>query len=169
MFFPSVFTYRLLKIDSEALSTLAFTRQSALLHLFTDALTRGGPGGLPRPIELHAHDPLRYVGDMLAWMHQAIAGEREFLDALLGAGAERRMVGAIRTFSKTEQDECVREMMDKSFEKVRTPLRTRVRQTVRSQESSIISYKVANLLSFYNLTMKRTIGDNAGLSETLAE
>lgn len=47
-----------------------------------EALTRGGPGGTPRPIELHAHDPLRYVGDMLAWLHQAVAGEREFLEAL---------------------------------------------------------------------------------------
>ncbi|CAL5429320.1 unnamed protein product [Camellia sinensis] len=28
---------------------------------FITALTRGGPGGLPRPIEVHAHDPLHYV------------------------------------------------------------------------------------------------------------
>lgn len=45
----------------------------------------------------------------------------------------------------------------------------RVRQTVRSQESCIATYKVANLLSFYNLTMRRTIGDKAGLSDTLNE
>ena len=45
----------------------------------------------------------------------------------------------------------------------------RVRQTVRSQDSCIATYKVANLLSFYNLTMKRTIGENAGLTETLNE
>ena len=25
---------------------------------------------MPRPIEVHAHDPLRYVGDMLGWLHQ---------------------------------------------------------------------------------------------------
>lgn len=25
---------------------------------------------MPRPIEMHAHDPRRYVGDMLAWVHQ---------------------------------------------------------------------------------------------------
>lgn len=27
---------------------------------FIDALTRGGLGGTPRPIEMHSHDPLRY-------------------------------------------------------------------------------------------------------------
>lgn len=46
-------------------------RHNALFRRFLTALTRGGPGGLPRPIEVHAHDPLRYVGDMLGWLHQA--------------------------------------------------------------------------------------------------
>ena len=59
---------------SEGLSLLSQTRQSTLMNGFMDALTRGGPGGLPRPIELHAHDPMRYVG---AWVNQAIAAERE--------------------------------------------------------------------------------------------
>lgn len=45
-------------------------RHNALFRRFISALTRGGPSGLPRPIEVHAHDPLRYVGDMLGWLHQ---------------------------------------------------------------------------------------------------
>ena len=45
-------------------------RHNALFRRFISALTRGGAGGLPRPIEVHAHDPLRYVGDMLGWLHQ---------------------------------------------------------------------------------------------------
>lgn len=28
---------------------------------------------------MHAHDPIRYVSDMFAWIHQAIASERDFL------------------------------------------------------------------------------------------
>jgi conserved oligomeric Golgi complex subunit 6 len=43
----------------------------------------------------------------------------------------------------------------------------RVQQTIRSQESSIISYKIANLLQFYLMTMRRTIGEDALLSATL--
>ena len=45
-------------------------RRQLLVRSFVDALTVGGPGGTPRPIELHAHDPSRYIGDMLAWLHQ---------------------------------------------------------------------------------------------------
>lgn len=44
-----------------------------------------------------------------------------------------------------------------------------MQQTVRSQESSITSYKIANLLQFYTLTMQRTIGEDAVLSKTLKE
>ncbi len=58
-------------------------RRNAIVRGFIDALTRGGPGGMPRPIELSSHDPLRYVGDMLAWTHQSTASEREYAEILL--------------------------------------------------------------------------------------
>ncbi len=48
-------------------------------------------------------------------------------------------------------------------------LQIRVQQTIRSQESSIMSYKIANLLQFYMVTMQRTIGNEAALSNALKE
>lgn len=59
-------------------------RHNALFRRFISALTRGGPGGLPRPIEVHAHDPLRYVGDMLGWLHQVLEGNTSFVFCLTG-------------------------------------------------------------------------------------
>ena len=108
---------------SETLGILSQTRQSTLINAFMDALTRAGPGGLPRPIEIHAHDPLRYVGDMLAWVHQSIAGEREFLEGLFGMNGDRRMVGSVRKFGDSEEEDWIRELMDKAFERLRSPLR----------------------------------------------
>ncbi|TDL27340.1 oligomeric complex COG6 [Rickenella mellea] len=155
---------------SDVLHVLAQTRQATILSTFMDALTRGGPGGRPRPIEIHAHDPLRYVGDMLAWVHQAIAGEREFLESLFSIKGDGRMVGSVRTFDGGgEEEEWIGILMDNAFEKLCSPLKIRVRQTVRSQESCITSYKVANLLQFYTVTMRSTIGDKPILSKTLNE
>ena len=57
------------------------TQYNSLLY---SNIYAGGPGGAPRPIELQAHDPLRYVGDMLAWVHQALPAEREAAQALFG-------------------------------------------------------------------------------------
>ena len=52
---------------------------------FIDTLTSGGGEGIGnlRPIEMHAHDPPRYVGGMLAWLHQAVPSEKEALEILL--------------------------------------------------------------------------------------
>ncbi|CAK5280086.1 unnamed protein product [Mycena citricolor] len=155
---------------NEALAILSQIRQATLMSAFLTALTRGGPSGLPRPIELHAHDPMRYVGDMLAWVHQAIAAEREFLESLFGVQGDGRMVGSVRTFAKkSEEEDWIRDLMDSAVEKLCVPLKVRIQQTIRSQESSIISYKIANLLQFYMMTMRRTIGETAVLSTTLDE
>lgn len=145
-----------------------------------DALTRGGPNGLPRPIELHAHDPTRYVGDMLAWVHQATASEHEFLQGLFDVKDSRRMVGAPR--EKVEIG-LLEESMDKNLEGLSRPLKVsqklgfsfhlprqmRIQQTIKSQEGIIMAYKITNLLQFYLVTMRKTIGEDALLSKTLQE
>lgn len=124
---------------SEVLSILGSTRSTSILNLFLDALTRGGPSGLPRPIELHAHDPIRYVGDMLAWIHQAMATEREFLESVFGIKEDGRWVGSVRVWKKdqkrtgpaggsaeveAEQDEVrLRKLLDRDMEGCGRPLK----------------------------------------------
>ena len=83
--------------SSNALAFLSEARQSVLFALRPShgALTRGGLSGLPRPIELHARDPIRYAGDMLASVHEAVPAEYEFLEGLFGVGGRMPMVGAV--------------------------------------------------------------------------
>lgn len=50
-----------------------------MVRLFIDALTKGGPSGVPKPIETYAQDKKRYVGDMLAWLRQCVPSEKENL------------------------------------------------------------------------------------------
>lgn len=162
------------------LDLLATNRSAALLSQFIEALTRGGPSGLPRPIELHAHDPIRYVGDMLAWIHQLMAGEREFLESLFYVKADQRRPGAVRsnilhqrTQSTTDQhvaDEVnIRRLMDKDLEGCGRPLKLRILQTVKSQEGSLMAYRISNLVLFYKQTIERTVGVEALMSSVLAD
>jgi len=37
-------------------------------------------------MEIHAHDPVKFVSDMLAWVHQAVASEKEFSATVLHQG-----------------------------------------------------------------------------------
>ena len=59
-------------------------RRDAITNAFHNALVFGGAGGIPKPIDFHAHDPQRYAGDILAWVHQACTSEREMLENLFG-------------------------------------------------------------------------------------
>lgn len=68
----------MLNIARYILDEYCAARRTALVGSFIDALTLGeGFGGTPNPIEMHANDPKRYVGDMLAWLHQVIPVEKE--------------------------------------------------------------------------------------------
>ncbi|GAA99503.1 uncharacterized protein L969DRAFT_93961 [Mixia osmundae IAM 14324] len=159
---------------SEITDLLGQSRSTTVLNAFLAALTRGGLNGLPRPIEMHAHDPIRYVGDMLAWVHQATAGEREFLDSLFDTKSDGRKTGQARGELKPDDerglDEVrIRNLLDRCLEGCGRPLRLRIKQTVDSQKGSIPAYQIANLITFYKITMDRTIGADALLSKTLTD
>ena len=65
-----------------------FFNQPNFMHLIYQCRTQGGPSGKAhRAMDMHAHDAVRYIGDMLAWTHQAVASEEEFLESIFGEGA----------------------------------------------------------------------------------
>jgi hypothetical protein len=49
---------------------------------------------------------------MLAWVHQAIAAEREFFEALFSLKEDGRMVGSVRTWDGREEDDRIADLMD---------------------------------------------------------
>jgi len=61
-----------------------------VLQDFIEALTQGESALSARAIDIQAHDPLRYLGDILAWTHQAVAGEKEILALIFGVAASSR-------------------------------------------------------------------------------
>ncbi|KAG0368762.1 oligomeric Golgi complex subunit 6 [Gamsiella multidivaricata] len=163
------------------LEELVHVRRNAILRAFIDALTRGGPGGTPRPIELHAHDPLRYIGDMLAWIHQTVASEREFLESLLNSSEKRNRdrgqaevklpkASPLRLVESDVSDaEIVNSLLDKNVEGTSRPLKSRVEQVLISQANAITAFKISNLIKFYSSTIDKAIGSEASLSKTLHE
>ncbi|KAK9663943.1 hypothetical protein RND81_14G008300 [Saponaria officinalis] len=152
---------------------VANMRHNALFRRFISALTRGGPGGLPRPIEVHAHDPLRYVGDMLAWLHQALASERELVHALLDPDTVVDTGPSARQFVRNSQNEPgkiesdLTFVLDRIFEGVCRPFKVRVEQVLQSQPSLIVSYKLSNQLEFYSYTISDLLGRETALCQTI--
>ncbi|PAA91600.1 hypothetical protein BOX15_Mlig018129g1 [Macrostomum lignano] len=183
-----------------ALDEYANARRAALVKAFIEALTRGGSGGGgPRPMELHSHDPQRYVGDMLAWLHQATASETESLDSLLklcddDAEADGNEAAvAIGNEAKDEDGEAeagAANGTDNSTdiassrssrrqlraaclcslsEGVCRPLRLRVEQALVGVQDASVLYRLHNLLRFHQGTLDRVLGSNSSLATTVGD
>jgi hypothetical protein len=130
-------------------------RRTFLTRSFLDALTLGGPGGTPRPIELHAHDPQRYVGDMLAFLHQATPSEKENIYALLKhCEPVLEKLDAKTTKDKSQMCE---EALASITEGACRPLRSRVEQILLSEHGPLVLYQLTNLIRFYSTTMTMVI------------
>ncbi|XP_068121136.1 conserved oligomeric Golgi complex subunit 6 [Hyperolius riggenbachi] len=132
-------------------------RRSAVVRGFIDALTRGGPGGTPRPIEMHSHDPLRYVGDMLAWLHQATASEKEHLETLL------------KQVTVPGVEDHIQEVVGHITEGVCRPLKVRIEQVIIAEPGAVLLYKISNLLKFYHHTISGIVGTSASTLLTTIE
>ncbi|XP_071798111.1 conserved oligomeric Golgi complex subunit 6-like isoform X2 [Asterias amurensis] len=132
-------------------------RRTAVVRGFIDALTRGGPGGTPRPIELHCHDPLRYVGDMFAWLHQTTASEKENIQAFL----------KLVTMQSKNSD--IEDVLAHITEGICRPLKVRVEQVIVAEPAIVLLYKLTNLLKFYSYTIGQLLGKEASLLACLEE
>jgi len=133
------------------------SRRAAMVRSFIEALTVGGPGGTPRPIEMHAHEPTRYVGDMLAWLHQACPGEAENISQLL------------RLCHKVEREKVEAKILSGITEGVCRPLKTRVEQILVSEPGAVVLYRLTNLIRFYENTITGVLKVPSGLGTTLVE
>jgi conserved oligomeric Golgi complex subunit 6 len=164
----------------------AGAREQVLSDAFFTALTGTSASGITdrsvKPIELVAHDPLRYVGDMLAWVHAASVGEREALEVLFvadggelakdiqaGRDAEVWRLAAedgeeATTFNAAE---ALGDLVDRDVSGIARLLRQRVEQVIQAAEETILAYKLANLLEFYGTTFAKLLGSTSVLVETI--
>ena len=158
------------------LEDLAVSRRQALSQRFLQALTRGGPNGHPKPIEIHAHDPQRYIADMLAWVHQALASERELLAALFSAANEDALsTEAIAAApsgggskaggggAKGEEESVLAGIM----EAVCPTLQARVESVLHNHTAAVTVFKLGNLLLFYLHTIGGLLREGSALTSTL--
>ncbi|XP_063674127.1 conserved oligomeric Golgi complex subunit 6-like [Bolinopsis microptera] len=133
------------------LSELAKVRRAVLLRMFINSLTRGGPGGTPKPIELSSHDPIRYGGDMLAWLHQTIASERDLLSSFLPT------------------KETVVTVLCEVTEGVSRTLKIRVEQIINNTDDCITLLQICNIIQFYLSTIKPFLSEAAPLITLISE
>lgn len=158
------------------LDSFAEARESILSDSFHAALTGANSDAshiATKPIEFYAHDPLRYVGDMLAWAHSATVSEREALEVLfvsdgdeisrsIQAGLESepwlRVDGDQEVF---DGKKALDQLVSRDLTGVARLLRQKTEQVIQSHEDASLAYKIANLIGFYKSTFVKLLGQDS--------
>ncbi|KAM3414040.1 Conserved oligomeric Golgi complex subunit 6 [Cercospora zeina] len=167
------------------LDFFADARENILSNNFYSALT-GAPVDADHPvlgkaIELSAHDPLRYVSDMLAWAHSATVSEREALEVLFiseGDEIAKSIQAGIESepWSRADGDDAalpfdgrkaLNELVDRDLAGVFRQLKQRTEQVVQSHEDATLAYKISNLVTFYAGIVANLLGENSALLNIL--
>ena len=163
------------------LNCFAEAREHVLLDSFYSALSGPNDGQdddqATKPIEYHSHDPLRYLGDMLAWTHSASVSEREALDNLANADGDE-IIRGIKEGTESEPwssidgnvldgRKAITDLAGRNLAGVIQVLRQRVEQVIQNQEDPVLTYKSVNLLCFYRVTFIKLLGPGNDVLMTL--
>ncbi|BCS24301.1 Golgi transport complex subunit COG6 [Aspergillus puulaauensis] len=155
-----------------------YVLSDAFHYALTDAVS--GRDNAVKPIEFSAHDPLRYIGDMLAWVHSTTVSEREALEALFVAEGDELARGiqaglSSEPWARIDEDEeitfdgqkALSDLVSRDLVGVARSLRQRVELVIQGHDDPVTCYKVINLLSFYQTTFSKLMGPNSNLAELL--
>ncbi|KAK9388917.1 oligomeric Golgi complex subunit 6 [Lipomyces mesembrius] len=150
------------------LDGLSELRQKIILREFLEALTEG-----PKPIELVAYDPFRYIGDMLAWTHSETVNEKEVLELMFVAEDSNIAHGleeGIASEPWAEQfdlKQTIGELTDKNMQSICKPLKARIDQSLSGNVDSTLAYRIVNLFEFYRSIFSKYVSENSQLLNVL--
>jgi hypothetical protein len=172
------------------LDFFAQARESTLSEAFQAALTGTGSS---KAIEFSAHDPLRYVGDMLAWVHSAAVSEKEALEGLfisdadeiskaLSAGKASEPWARLRrtsTATPLQEDldgdgafdgrKSLNDLVSRNVNGLCQTLQNRIQIAGKNADDSVLIYKIYNLLTFYRNIFTQLIGSESSIARTISQ
>ena len=164
------------------LDLFAEAREHVLTDAFYSALTGSSSEKdqnlMTKPIEFYAHDPLRYVGDMLAWTHSATVSEREALESLFISDGDEISKGfqagrQAEPWSAADDEgfdgrKALGELANRNIAGVARALRQRTEQVLQNHEDAVLLYRIASLVIFYRVTFIKLLGSHSILLDTLS-
>lgn len=149
------------KYFDEIISKLTQQRSKTIIDDFLHQLNNADSNDVSRPIVLSAHDPQRYIGDILAYVHSLIVNEVEFVQSLfqsIGNNEDNELYqrseleeSLIQVENFQNVDEIVNDVLGKIITSLSRPLKIRVEQIIRSEKHLDIIQKVFNLLDLFKM------------------
>ena len=177
----------------KCLEFLADSREQTLSDAFQRALSGTGDAS-GNAIDFSAHDLLRYMGDMLAWVHSTTVSEKESLEGLFIADADainRGMklgkvsepwlqefgMGGISN-ADTELSEAahpdsfdgekaLKDLVSRSLSTITVTVRERIELAIHQHDDVFLLFKAQNLLTFYHNLFAKLLDPTSALTTTI--
>ena len=147
------------------LEETGFQRKSVVAKAFMDALIKGGPNGNPRPIEFHAYDSVRYVGDIFAWIHQSCASEHELLCSIVKNWGNEQV--AREGEKKPLYETFLKENVDKHTDGISRILEARLNQVFQTPRPLLVLFKISHLILFYSSVYEKFLLESSNLLQCM--
>jgi hypothetical protein len=161
---------------NDVISKLIQSRSKIINDEFAFQLNNGSNSfDHSRPIALSAHDPVRYIGDILAYVHSIIVNEIEFISNLFQFDPDAFNTDTSdfeRNLQALEDPVNLQNSMSSVISKViaslKVPLKLRIEQVLRAETNLEVIHQVFSLLDLYKMMYKKQLStDDSGILQTL--
>ena len=110
-----------------------------------------------RPVYMSAHDPIRYVGDFLAYVHSLAVNESETIKNIFTMGDD----------NDREFDNIIYQIRNKVLQSLARPIKSRIEQLIFSETKLSIIFQIFNLVELYSVMFAKQLHDSEDLVETM--
>lgn len=111
-----------------------------------------------KPIILSAHDPIRYISDVLASVHALIANEADFIKSLFKFQYEQ-FADTPKSIIQENSEDFLSGMdvklLNEIVQTIANTCRIRIEQIIRFEDSDTVNFEIVQLLELYQLMFIR--------------
>ncbi|EJS41967.1 cog6p [Saccharomyces arboricola H-6] len=157
-----------LELFNEFLKRVTTLRSKSILDEFLSQFDMNLSNS--KPIILSAHDPIRYIGDVLASVHSIIANEADFVKSLFNFQDEnlKDTPTSILEQNGTFLNGIDNKLLNDVIQSLSNSCRIRIEQIVRFEENPIINFEIVRLLKLYRVMFERKgIQDDSSIINNL--
>ncbi|CAI4036061.1 hypothetical protein SMKI_14G2770 [Saccharomyces mikatae IFO 1815] len=163
-----VFLSNDLELFNEFLKRVTTLRSKSILDEFLSQFDMNSANS--KPIVLSAHDPIRYIGDVLASVHSIIANEADFVKSLFNFQDEnlKDTPPSILQQNGTFLNGIDNKLLNDVIQSLSNSCRIRIEQIVRFEENPTINFEIVRLLKLYRVMFERKgIQDDSSIINNL--
>ncbi|KAI5951855.1 COG6 [Candida jiufengensis] len=110
-----------------------------------------------RPVFMSAHDPVRFVGDFLAYIHSIAVNESETITNIFTMGDD----------NDHEFDHIIKIVTNKVLKSLSKPIKSKIEQNISIETKLTTIYQIFNLVELYSIMFNKQLHESDDLIVTI--